>query len=39
MDTVTVNMGHLALLLSSVLVLMSAIFCIRKTIRLINRSK
>lgn len=39
MDVVVLNMGSLASLLSSLLVLFAGVWCIRKTLRFINRSK
>lgn len=39
METVVVNMGYVANLLSSVLCLCAGVWCIRKTVRFINRTK
>lgn len=39
MDTVTINMGSMATLLSSMLAFFAAYWCIRKVLKFINRAK
>ena len=39
METVVVNLSYVGSLVSSVLCLLAGIWCIRKTVRFINRTK